>query len=184
MADRSHLAYRGRHPDQCRRCNHLTLSSLCFAVPGNGPPSTVRDGGKREDQPARERGHATRCLVSAVFHPIYRKRETHKVLSPTVDDAILSMEWKESYGASSSWQRHDHARRQSCNTTIARFARADEPGVGHQSQDGCEVAHARRPRIRRPGRLRHPAPLCFVTLRHREGPLYIKPDHSMEADQS
>lgn len=40
---------------------HITLSSLCFAVPQNGPPSTVRDGEERRDQPASDRGLATRC---------------------------------------------------------------------------------------------------------------------------
>lgn len=35
---------------------HITLSSLYFAVPQNGPPPTVRDGGKRWDQPANDRG--------------------------------------------------------------------------------------------------------------------------------
>jgi hypothetical protein len=34
------------------------------------------------------------------------------------------------------------ARRQSCNTAIASFARAVEQGVGHQSQDCHEVAQA------------------------------------------
>ena len=42
-----------RKVGQCRRCCHVTLSSLCFAVPKNGPPSTVRDGEERRDQPAR-----------------------------------------------------------------------------------------------------------------------------------
>ena len=40
---------------------HVTLSSLCFASPQNGRPSTVRDGEERQDQPARKRGQATRC---------------------------------------------------------------------------------------------------------------------------
>ena len=42
-------------------CYHVTLSSLCFAVPQNGPPSIVRDGEERQDQPASNRGQATRC---------------------------------------------------------------------------------------------------------------------------
>jgi len=46
------------------------------------------------------------------------------------------------YGTSSSRERHDNARRQSSNTAIASFARAAEPGTGHQPQDGCEVAQA------------------------------------------
>ena len=45
-------------------------------------------------------------------------------------------------GHSSSLERDDHARRQSCNTAIASFARAAEPGTGHQPQDGGEVAQA------------------------------------------
>ena len=36
------------------------------------------------------------------------------------------------YGTSSSRERRDHARRQSCNTAIAGFARAAEQGTGHQ----------------------------------------------------
>src|SRR5690606_8402178 len=47
------------------------------------------------------------------------------------------------FGTSSSWQRHDHARRQSSNTAIASFARAAEPGAGYQPQDRREVAQAR-----------------------------------------
>src|SRR5690606_11045764 len=50
------------------------------------------------------------------------------------------------YGTSSSWKRHDHARCPSSNTAIAGFARAAEPGVGHQPQDRCEVAQARERR--------------------------------------
>ena len=46
------------------------------------------------------------------------------------------------YGTSSSWERHDHARRQSCNTAIANFARAAEQGIGHQPQNCCHVAQA------------------------------------------
>src|SRR5687768_12140708 len=51
------------YSDEGRRCYHLTLSSLCCAVPTNGPPSTVRDGEERWDQPARKRGQDTRCLA-------------------------------------------------------------------------------------------------------------------------
>lgn len=46
------------------------------------------------------------------------------------------------YGTGSSRMRHDHARRQSSNTTTASFARAAEPGTWHQSEDGGEVAQA------------------------------------------
>ena len=38
--------------------------------------------------------------------------------------------------------RHDHVRRQSCNTAIASFARAAERGTGDQSQDSRQVAEA------------------------------------------
>jgi len=47
------------------------------------------------------------------------------------------------YGTSSSRERHDHARRQSCDTAIASFARAAEPGAWHQPQNRLEVAQAR-----------------------------------------
>lgn len=42
----------------------------------------------------------------------------------------------------SSRERRDHAHRQSCNTAIASFARAAEPGTGHQPQDRREMASA------------------------------------------
>lgn len=38
--------------------------------------------------------------------------------------------------------RHGRARRQSCNTTIASFARDAEPGAGDQSQDRRKLAEA------------------------------------------
>jgi hypothetical protein len=38
--------------------------------------------------------------------------------------------------------RHDYARRQSCTTAIASFARAVEPGTGHQPEDRRKVAQA------------------------------------------
>ena len=46
------------------------------------------------------------------------------------------------YGTGSSWARHDHACRQSCNTAIASFARGTEQRTGHQPKDGGEVAEA------------------------------------------
>ena len=59
------------------------------------------------------------------------------------------------YGTNSSRQRHDHARRQSSNTSRSQVedlpaigsraglrARAAEPGDGGQSQDRCEMAQA------------------------------------------
>lgn len=70
---------------------------------------------------------------------------------------VRSFRWngRKHYGTSSSRERHvpltgrafvkcprGDARRQSSNTAIASFARAAEPGTGHQPQDGCEVAQA------------------------------------------
>ena len=49
------------YADHGGRWYHITLSSLCFAVPQNRPPSTVRDGEERRDQPASDREPATRC---------------------------------------------------------------------------------------------------------------------------
>jgi len=46
------------------------------------------------------------------------------------------------YGTSSSQERHDHVRHQSCNTAIAGFARAVERGVGHQPEDGSKMVNA------------------------------------------
>ena len=46
------------------------------------------------------------------------------------------------YGTSSSRLRHDHARRQSCNTAITSFSLGAETRVGGKSQDGCDVAEA------------------------------------------
>jgi transposase InsO family protein len=46
------------------------------------------------------------------------------------------------FGTSSSWERHDHARRPSSSTAIASFTRDAEPGTGDQPQDGGEVAKA------------------------------------------
>ena len=47
------------------------------------------------------------------------------------------------YRTSSSKERRDHARGQSCNTAIACVARAVDQRVGHQPEDRCEVAQAR-----------------------------------------
>ncbi len=52
------------------------------------------------------------------------------------------MDGRKHYGTSSSRLRHDHVRRQSCNTAIAGFALAAERRVGDQSQDGRQVAEA------------------------------------------
>lgn len=46
------------------------------------------------------------------------------------------------YGTSSLWERYNHARCQSCNTTIASFARVAEPGTGHKPEVGGEVAQS------------------------------------------
>lgn len=46
-------------------------------------------------------------------------------------------------GTSSSRQRHDHVRCQSCNTAIASFDRSAEPGTRDQPEDGREMAQAR-----------------------------------------
>ena len=45
--------------------------------------------------------------------------------------------------------RHDHARRQSCNTAITGFARAAEPGAGHRSLHvDCPILAAPRLTVR------------------------------------
>jgi len=53
---------------------------------------------------------------------------------------VRSFRWngRKPYGTSSSWERHDHARRQSSNTAIASFALGAEPGAGDQSKDSGE----------------------------------------------
>ena len=45
---------------------------------------------------------------------------------------VRSFRWngRKPYGTSTSWERHDHARRQSSNTAIVRFARGVKPGAG------------------------------------------------------
>ena len=64
--------------------------------------------------------------------------------APRFDGAILSQEWKEAvWDKFVMGARQDYARRQSSNTAIASFARAAELGIGHQPQDGGEVAQAR-----------------------------------------
>ncbi len=62
-AEPAQPAARYVYPNEGCLSSHVTLFSLCFAVPQNGPPSTVRDGEERRDQPVRERGQATRCLA-------------------------------------------------------------------------------------------------------------------------
>ena len=47
---------------------------------------------------------------------------------------------RKQHGTSSSRERHDNVRRQSCNTAIASFACGPEPGTGHQPQNGGDVA--------------------------------------------
>ena len=78
-------------------------------------------------------------------------------LIPRFDGAILSKEWKEelwdkfvmgaprtSYPAvvCTAQAMRGRARHQSGNTAIASFARATEPGTGHQRQDCRKVAEA------------------------------------------
>lgn len=46
----------------------MSLSLSYVSRSQNGPPSTVRDGEERRDQPARQRGHATRCLALYPTH--------------------------------------------------------------------------------------------------------------------
>lgn len=79
-----------------------------------------------------------------------------RCLVPRFDGAILSKEWTEALwdkfvteatrssqqGATGS-SPLARARRQSSSTAIASFARAAEPGTGHQPQDGGKVAQAR-----------------------------------------
>src|SRR5258706_15497215 len=54
------------------------------------------------------------------------------------------------YGTDTSWQRHDHARRQSSNTAIASFAPRVSGAIQSQSQDGCQVEEARLRANKRP----------------------------------
>lgn len=76
-----------------------------IAVPQNGPPSTVRDGEERQDQPASDRGQATRCsaLYPTPSQLLAGSRDGANVadprqircLIPRFDGEILSMEWKD-----------------------------------------------------------------------------------------
>ena len=82
---------------------------LILRGPTNGPPSTVRDGEERWDQPARKRGQTTRCsalyptpspdLAGTGDGEDYSREETHKGFSPGIcwptdphlrDQALLS----------------------------------------------------------------------------------------------
>ena len=59
--------------------------------------------------------------------------------------------------------RHDHARRQSCNTAITGFARAAEPGAGHRSLHvDCPILAAPRLTVRNVGHC------CRLHLQHLE----------------
>nr|WP_241648246.1 hypothetical protein [Sinirhodobacter populi] len=56
------IARRTKPSSQSRETSiPITVVAGLFAVPQNGPPSTVRDGEERRDQPASDRGQATRC---------------------------------------------------------------------------------------------------------------------------
>ncbi|MEM9432037.1 MAG: hypothetical protein AAGA32_21580 [Pseudomonadota bacterium] len=54
---------------------------------------------------------------------------------------VRSIRWngRKRYGPSSSWQRHDHARRQSSNTAIASFDRdhGSDPAAGAGDKLAC-----------------------------------------------